>query len=158
MCLIVKTDMNTIPSRGLFVSQDLTGSNEGINDLAVKNGKVTAVGWYTPSTTRWAVARYNANGTLDATCDGNGLKGIYFSGDYSVATQVRWDSSRITIAGWAREPGGSGYDFAAAVLFGNDCAFDNSFDSNGLRVVDVTDQDDVSALITDSFIYMGGRY
>jgi serralysin len=145
---------------GGLVVTNFSGSNEGINDIAVKDGKVVAVGWYAPaaSTSSFAVARYNTNGTLDAACDGNGLKGISFTGNYAVATQVSWGASRISIAGWREEPDGSGYDFAAAMLFGNDCSLDDGFDGNGLRVVDVSAYDDVSALVSDSFMYLGGQF
>ena len=99
------------------VFTDLGNSYDGAADVAVQaDGKIVATGGYN---SRLAVVRYNTNGSLDASFDGDGIVTGY--GGYCVAIQ---SNGKIVVAGGGG--GGHGRDFLLERLNPNG-SLDTSF-------------------------------
>jgi uncharacterized delta-60 repeat protein len=85
-----------------------------------------------------AVARYNSDGTLDPTFDGDGLALVDFGNEASARAVALQPDGKVVLAGWATQPVGGGCcvsDFALARLT-TAGAPDTSFDGDGRVVTD----------------------
>jgi len=99
-------------------------------------GKVVAAGYVRVGNTfKFAVARYNVNGTADTSFDGDGMAVVDFvSSDLEVARAVLIDSSnRIICGGYAFAPGAEQFALARLTPTG---ALDTSFDGDGKVLTD----------------------
>jgi len=110
-------------------------SDQG-KDVAIQSdGKIVVAGWYYSGPTNYgdtAVVRYNTDGSLDSSFDGDGkATTTIFSGKddfaYSVAIQT---DGKIVVAGETDRISGSGRDFSL-VRFTSAGALDTTFDSDG---------------------------
>ena len=119
------------------VSVDFAGRTDGCNALAVQaDGKIVAVGTSTDSTPNadFAVARVNADGSLDATFGaGTGTTIVPFdlggsNGDTAGAVTLQPDG-KILVAGWTTVDTFT-YDFAIVRLL-PDGTRDTTFNSTG---------------------------
>lgn len=122
---------------GLDLSFDLDGStvantiSEGVEDIVVQqDGKIVAVGTNGGGNLgdlgNFIVVRYNINGSLDTTFDGDGTASVDFAGFRDVPYSVVVDSSRrIVIGGFSRDLG-----FALARLNSNG-SLDTTFGPEG---------------------------
>lgn len=141
-------------------------TNFGLNDalahaLAIQaDGKLVVAGeTYTNSTVveDFALARYNANGTLDATFGANGqvVTDMQQNSDAANAVVIQPDG-KIVVAGYAHN--GSNYDFAIARYLTNG-ALDNTFGTNGkvLKNFGSTDFGLAMALLPSGKILVAGR-
>jgi uncharacterized delta-60 repeat protein len=128
-------------SDGIVTTGEFAG-NSKLSAFAVQpDGKIVAAGYssvstYPSYTFDFAVVRYNANGTLDTSFDGDGkvttMVGKYrFSRAYSVATQ---SDGKIVVAGTANNGDGTGNGFAV-VRYNQDGSLDSSFDGDGKIIV-----------------------
>ncbi len=105
---------------------------------------------------RFAVARYNSDGTLDRSFDGDGVKVFYFGADasddrWSTASSVAFQSDgKILIGGSSLQVNGNNLsrDFAFARL-NPDGSFDSSFDGDGKRTIDLGNGEDLSEIAID---------
>jgi uncharacterized delta-60 repeat protein len=78
----------------------------------------------------FALARYNADGTLDTSFDGDGKLTTVFGPSYDTASRVALQSDgKIVVSGYS-EVSGSGDDFALA-RYNADGTLDTSFDGDG---------------------------
>jgi len=76
------------------------------------------------------VARYNSNGTLDATFGNNGFSVANFSSNWDGANDaVLHPDGKITLVGWSEV--NSPYDNFALARFNSDGSFDQSFGDGG---------------------------
>jgi uncharacterized delta-60 repeat protein len=114
---------------------DLGDSDYGYAAARQSDGKIVVAGYF-PPTKDVGVARFNPNGSLDATFDpggtgGNGRKIFGSTGDDSPEEVLVQPDGKIVIAGsggdadvivWRLNPNGS---------------FDNSFDGDGIAAVDL---------------------
>lgn len=139
------------------VTTDFGGPFDGAGDVVVQaDGKIVAVGF---GPLDFAVARYNADGSLDG---GFGTGGRLLTGfgpnsiEGANAVMLQPDG-KIVAAGRTRARGGR-YDFALARYLPNG-ALDPSFDSDGLVVTAITAADDDVfdlALQSDGKLVAGG--
>jgi uncharacterized delta-60 repeat protein len=122
----------TFGTQGKTVTSLNTSDDLG-NDLVILPGnKIFVVGQTTSSTSgiNVALARYNSDGQLDTTFDGDGLKEFTTLGNDG-ATKVLLDaSSKIIIAGYA-DGGASDID-ALLMRLNLDGTLDNGFGVNGI--------------------------
>jgi uncharacterized delta-60 repeat protein len=95
------------------------------------NGQIVLAGYVTSGTTEFALARYNANGTLDSNFGTNGLVTTPVD-DTSFATSVAIDASgNIVVAGGAGKASSSQSSFALA-RYTSDGVLDPSFGTQGI--------------------------
>ncbi|MGH9896844.1 MAG: delta-60 repeat domain-containing protein, partial [bacterium] len=92
-------------------------SNERINALARQpDGKLVAAGFTELNGVfDLALARYNVDGSLDGTFDGNGLRCCLFEGNDAARAVVVQPDGKLVVAGFTDEPGLDGVsdlDFA----------------------------------------------
>ena len=116
-----------------IVKTPLPGFSEIFSVLVLSNGKILAGGNSTPLATSsdFTLVRYNANGTLDASFDGDGIVTttiINTSADILYALAIQPDG-KIAAAG-------SSGDNMALVRYNADGTLDNSFNGNGKLVID----------------------
>ena len=100
------------------------------------DGKIVVVGYAGISSTRkvFAVARFNANGTLDTTFNGTGKTTVVIAGqDDEARGVVIQPDGKIVVAGFA-QISGSNNDFAVARLNPNG-TLDGSFNGSGKQTV-----------------------
>jgi uncharacterized delta-60 repeat protein len=125
------------------------------------NEKIVVVGYSTISTgtTDFAVVRYNPDGSLDNSFDGDGKVttnfGSYYCMAYSVALQ---SDGKIVLAGVNNTFSGTIYDFAL-VRYNVDGSLDNSFDGDGKLTTDLLGSVDIATSIgvqSDGKIITGG--
>jgi uncharacterized delta-60 repeat protein len=140
----------TFGSEGkVIIAFDLvSGGDDSASGLAIQNdGKIVVAGTAaeTAPQTVMAVARLNADGTLDSTFNGNGKAIVPFFGvDFASASGVAIQSDgSIVLAGTAgSSTGGSAFAFAGLTAGG---ALDESFGTQGRVVIDQSVFPDASA-------------
>ncbi len=112
-------------------------SDRGYDAVAYQaDGKVLVVGSSNPSSTDFAIIRYNVDGSLDASFGDGGVATIDFGGNSDVAQGVAIDSlGRILVAGYTAQGGATGFDFGVARLT-SDGALDTTFDGDGKQTID----------------------
>lgn len=125
---------NTFATNG-NVKTDFGSSDDYANSLAIQSdGKILVEGYaytYTSADTRSAfvMARYNTNGSLDNTFDGDGkLKGVMKQGYTVYNSTVVQPDGKVVAAGYAWN--GSNNDFALA-RYNTDGSLDSTFSSDG---------------------------
>lgn len=105
--------------------------DEFANDLAIQaDGKIVIAGYtVTAGNYDFACVRYNANGSLDASFDTDGIAvtAVNAGGETGEAVAIQADG-KIVVAGGSTA--GATVDFAA-VRYNTDGSLDNSFDTNG---------------------------
>jgi len=139
------------------VSTDFSANSEdfGYSVAIQSDGKVVVAGYtYSGSSDDFAVVRYNNNGTLDTSFNGDGRQTVDFGGAmdraYSVSVQA---DGKIVVAG------GSSNNFALARL-NVDGSLDTSFDSDGRVTTDFSGRFDEGrevAIQADGKIVVSGR-
>jgi uncharacterized delta-60 repeat protein len=144
---------------GLVTTDVLWGSDYAKSVAIQADGKIVVAGYSYGSTGKdFAVARYNSDGSLDASFDGDGLVTTNVgTGDdlaYSVAIQT---DGKIVVAGRASQSG-TGVDFALA-RYNTDGALDTTFDDDGLVMTAFTSSEDIAhsvAIQADGKIVVAG--
>jgi uncharacterized delta-60 repeat protein len=116
------------------------GLSESALAVALQSDGKVVVGGVTqdPSSfeTRFAVARYNGNGTLDTSFDGDGRTTTSFGGGEARALGIAVQKDgKIVVAGGARSSDNSLSDFALA-RYNADGSLDSSFGSGGQVLTD----------------------
>jgi uncharacterized delta-60 repeat protein len=138
------------------VITDFAGGEDSINDIVIDaSNRIVAAG--TCGSINFAVARYNTDGTLDTTFDGDGKANTDFFGlmDQGNALAIQPDG-KIVVAGVARTV--SSTDFALA-RYNADGSLDNSFGNNGKMTTDFSGQGDSGralAMQPDNKIVLAG--
>jgi uncharacterized delta-60 repeat protein len=130
------------------------GGYETASDVAIQtDGKIVVAGW---SNSDFALARYNADGSLDSGF-GTGGKvvtdlGTMQDNAYALALQ---SDGKIVVTGWTYP-----YDFAI-VRYNTNGSLDTSFGTNGKTVVDLGSDVDFAesvAIQPDGKILIGGTF
>ena len=123
-----------------------------IYDVAFQqDGKMVVAGYaYNPATAGndFALARYNPDGSLDATFDGDGELTTDFAGsyhDFAYALVVQQDG-KIVAAGEATPDAGRSRDFAMA-RYNLDGSPDTSFDDDGKLTTDFNGSPEVASAL-----------
>jgi uncharacterized delta-60 repeat protein len=109
---------------------DIGANDAGVSIILQPDGKILVAGHsYSGSDNDFALVRYNADGSLDTTLDGDGKLttaiGSSFDAGYSVALQP---DGKILVAGHSYN--GSNYDFAL-VRYNSNGSLDTTFDGDG---------------------------
>jgi uncharacterized delta-60 repeat protein len=118
-----------------FGSNGIVTTDFGVNDWAYSvtiqsDGKIVAAGL---SGSNFALSRYNTDGSLDTTFNGDGKVTTNFgSGSRAQAVAIQSDG-KIVAAGYTTTPGN--FDFALA-RYNTDGSLDTSFDGDGKTTTD----------------------
>jgi uncharacterized delta-60 repeat protein len=117
---------------------DFGGGSMGVFAIALQpDGRIVAAGTSTsgPFTTRFALARYRSDGSLDPTFDGDGkvLTALGSGGDFAYDLALQSDG-RIVVTGMS-ESGGN-RDFALA-RYNSDGSLDPTFHGDGKLLTDL---------------------
>lgn len=127
-------DLDSSFGTGGIVTTNFTANQDTGTDVALQSdGKIVVVGYSLSgsdlSTADFALARYNADGTLDSTFGTNGKVTTDFNGGQDVALDVAVQADgRIVTAG--RSENGSETDFALA-RYNTDGSLDSTFGADG---------------------------
>ncbi|HLO36851.1 MAG TPA: T9SS type A sorting domain-containing protein, partial [Lacibacter sp.] len=120
----------------------LVGSTESrVNDIALQpDGKIVVAGYSYNGYNEIALARFNTDGSLDNSFDGDGkvTTDIRLYDEEANSLVVQPDG-KIVIAG--RGPNGTHNEFAI-VRYNIDGSLDNSFDSDGIVMTGLSDNND----------------
>jgi uncharacterized delta-60 repeat protein len=133
--------------------------------LAVQSdGKIVASGdAFDGTSSGFAVARYNANGTLDTTFDGDGITIVQITGGSDVQARVALDGNgKIVLVGMAdTERGWTNFDVGVARLNPNG-TLDTTFDGDGKNKLFISTLTNAGvnthslALTSDGGVLIGG--
>jgi uncharacterized delta-60 repeat protein len=141
---------------------DFFGNGDQANAVALQSdGKILVAGSaYRNITTKdeFALARYNSDGSMDNSFDGDGLVTTDFLGsaDYATAVAIQNDG-KIVVAGYAYDKDNFDYEFALA-RYTSSGALDTTFGTGGKVITDFNNQSDYAyALILsgDKVIVVG---
>jgi uncharacterized delta-60 repeat protein len=108
------------------------GNAEGQSVAVQTDGKIVVVGYATAGgVEKFALARYNANGTLDTSFGGTGrvITAVATGGSNATGVALQKDG-KIVVAGYAVNNSGRNYDFAC-VRYNTDGNLDQSFGDGG---------------------------
>jgi len=112
------TDGGLDPTFGVggLVITDIGSEDQGWAVALQGDGRIVAAGMTGVDETRdFALARYNTDGSLDQSFDGDGKRTIDFGGmEFAFDVAIQSDS-KIVVAGASRQPGFE-FDFALARL------------------------------------------
>lgn len=138
---------------GGIVTTDFNGFVDIVYEVAIqRDGKIVLAGtasrcvgpssflwWGGAGCTEYAVLRYNSDGNLDTSFDGDGkalldFDGSPYSNDGAVSVEIQWDG-KIVVAGTATNGIGAPGDFGLA-RFNRDGSLDPSFGLGGKVLTD----------------------
>jgi uncharacterized delta-60 repeat protein len=114
-----------------FVITDILGTDEPGSVLIQPDGKIVVAGYsYGFAAISFTVVRYNSDGSLDTTFDGDG-KALAFAGGaaFSVAMQA---DGKIVVAGYGYD--GVGGNKYAVVRYNANGSLDTTFDGDGISL------------------------
>ena len=131
------------------VVTDFALTHEAANGLTIQpDGRLVVVGStrpFGPHLPDFALARYNPNGSLDPSFDGDGKLSTAFSpgwGDQGLGVALAPDG-KIVAAGWATSNGASGPGVIDVARYNADGSLDGGFDGDG-RVVSAPGDDNAA--------------
>ncbi len=135
---------------GGMVKTDMAGKSDNARSVVVQsNGKIVVTGYaQNGSNSDFAVARYNANGTLDNSFSGDGIELTTIDGtsqDYAVGAVVQPDG-KIIVAGYSYNALYANYDFAL-VRYTASGIPDNGFGTAGRILTNFNSPNDVAAAV-----------
>jgi uncharacterized delta-60 repeat protein len=140
------------------LTTDFTSGDDRAYDLAVQSdGKIIAAGYATGTSADFAMARYNADGSLDTTFDTDGKLTTDFAGNGDIVISVELQTGgKIVAAGYNDNPTN---DDVAMARYNTDGSLDTGFDSDGKVVTDLAGGDDYAyslALLGDGRLVVAG--
>ena len=146
---------NTFGTSGIVTT--IIGSYGVIQDIALQSdGKIVAGGYCLDiSTNKFALARYNTNGTLDTTF---GTQGVVWTavGSYAIIQSVALQTDqKIVVAGWAIVSGVLQFAVARYTTTG---ALDTTFNTTGIVLTNIQGYSAANAVAIqlDGNIVVGG--
>jgi uncharacterized delta-60 repeat protein len=129
------------------VTTDFTSGFDAAFDVTIQpaDGKIVAVGRAATRRGAFALARYNTNGTLDATFSGDGKVTTDFTAadDFAFGVAIQPTDGKIVVTGRA---GGSGGRIALA-RYNTNGTLDTTFSTDGKVTTDFTSGDDRADLV-----------
>jgi uncharacterized delta-60 repeat protein len=136
------------------------GQNESAYAMSLDAiGRIVLAGTTNPTSSNGTVvARYNADGSLDTTFDGDGVATISTVSSSQALGLALQSDGKIVVAG--SSPNGSDYDFAV-VRFNTDGTLDTTFDSDGITTIHFgtgTYLSRAAAIQSDGAILVYGSY
>ena len=156
-----KADGTLDPTFGTsgFVTTDFFGHGDSARSVVIQpDGKIVVAGWaLRDGRGDFAIARYNLNGTLDTTFDGDGKATVDFGGlDDRASSVALAPNGKIVVAGWTENP--LLFDIAVARM-NADGSLDKTFSSDGKVTTDFSGRvDSANAVIVqpDGKVIAGG--
>ena len=142
------------------VTTDFGGSYDAADSVAVQsNDKIVVAGGAgeDPGGDELVVARFNPNGSLDGSFDGDGKVTTDSGSGHHLGDDVVAAGGRILVAGWANNA--TNHDFALA-RFQDDGSLDTRFAASGVATADFSAGDDTAtamAVQTDGKVVLAGR-
>jgi uncharacterized delta-60 repeat protein len=139
------------------------GTYDSANGIAIQSdGKVVAAGGTStyPDSPDFALARYNLDGSLDPTFDGDGKLVTDFGGNDSGRKVAVQPDGKIVVVGQTSDAGASNADFALA-RYNPNGSLDTSFDGDGKLVTDFSTRDfpgDVAIQADGKIVMAGSTY
>jgi uncharacterized delta-60 repeat protein len=117
-------------------------STDLANCVAIQpDGKILAAGLASPSANDFAIARYNANGSLDTSFDGDGIAvAAIGSGTDVIHAMALQPDGKIVVAG--RANGGVSADDFALARYNANGSLDTSFDVDGKLTTSFSNSND----------------
>jgi uncharacterized delta-60 repeat protein len=118
-----------------IVTTDFSIYDYGYSIATQTDGKIIIGGSTNINGGKFALARYNTDGSLDTSFDGDGKVVTSFSGSYDYGTSVAIQSDgKILLVGYS---GSGGYNSLAVARYNTDGSLDTSFDGDGKVVTEV---------------------
>jgi uncharacterized delta-60 repeat protein len=122
---------------------DLSGEFDAVRSVAVQpDGKILAAGRSGNDDPDFAVTRYNADGSLDASFSGDGKQITDFGGFDEAFGMALQPDGKIVVVG---DSGTSGIDFAVA-RYNADGSLDPTFSGDGKQLIDAGGDDDAKGV------------
>ena len=129
------------------LTTSIGSSNDVINAMAIQpDGKIVVAGYTQDGSNsyKFALARYNTNGSLDITFDGDGKLTTAFGGWADIANSlVLMPDGKIVAAGYGNSSGS--WDFTLA-RYNTDGSLDVTFDGDGKLTTSVGLSDAINAM------------
>ncbi len=122
---------NTLDGDGSFI---IAGELLGYSAAVQTNGKLVLGGYVEADGSDFLVARYNENGTVDPTFDGDGKQIVDFGYDETVSDIAIQPDGKIVAVGWLAYEGAF-IDFAVMRLTVSG-SLDTSFSDDGKQTID----------------------
>jgi uncharacterized delta-60 repeat protein len=149
---------DTFDNDGRQTTKIGSSSDLGYSLAIQSDGKIILAGYtYNEPDNHFAVVRYNINGSLDSSFNGNGKQTASLGSDVQIGNSVAIQSDgKIVVAGYTLN--GSYNDFAVA-RFNTNGSPDNTFDNDGILTTDFTSSDDYAgsvAIQSDDKIVVAG--
>jgi uncharacterized delta-60 repeat protein len=149
----------TFDTDGIVITDFDVANHDQIQGLAIDGSdRIIAAGFRGSATNgNFAIARYNADGSLDTTFDTDGLVEQAFSATGDVGNAVAIDSNgKIVVAGTVA--GRFGNSEIGVARFNADGSLDTTFDTDGLVTTDIgaIDQGYAMAVQADDKIVVAG--
>jgi uncharacterized delta-60 repeat protein len=136
-----------------------SGFDEATGVALQADGRIVAVGFSGFGGGRFALARYNPNGTLDTTFSGDGKQTTSFPGfDEATGVAVQGDGKVVAVGGTGADEGCGANDLAIARYTANG-SLDPTFSGDGRQTTDFGESDGAAgvALQGDGKIMVVGR-
>lgn len=130
------------------VTTDFSTSGDVGNDVVIQpDGKIVVAGTANIGVGAGAVARYNTDGSLDTSFDGDGRATTAPNISFSASAAALQADGKIVVAGVGRPVGQSDFDFVLA-RFNADGSLDTTFNSTGMVVTRFSIRDDLAQDVT----------
>ena len=141
---------STFLSGGGIVTTDFGGSDFGSSIVLQSDGKIIVAGESSGGGDGgFAVVRYNADGSLDTTFDGDGKVSTDFGGlEYATSAALQSDG-KIVVAGYNGISSSGGGDFAV-VRYNTNGSLDTTFDGDGRVTTDLGGWDKAESVKIES--------
>jgi len=118
-----------------------SGTDIASSVVVQSDGKIVVAGYSVIGNFDFVVVRYNADGSLDTSFDGDGKRILDLSGLSDVARSIILQSDgKIVVTGQSNN--GNDNEFAV-VRFNSDGSLDGSFDNDGIQITPIGFSDDV---------------
>jgi len=130
--LLPSGSLDTTFAGGGVASTDINGGTERARAVAIQSdGKYVVAGWgeVASGNDDFALARFNADGSLDTSFSTDGKQTTGFAGDDQASAVAIQSDGKVVVAGTANA-GGTGADFAL-VRYNADGSLDTSFGTGG---------------------------
>ena len=127
---------------------DFGGDDDQAAGVALQSGKVVAVGFVgctcSIAGSKFVLARYNPNGTLDTSFSGDGKQTTNFGGgrDLAAGVAVQGDGKIVAVG----DAGPSGFGDFALTRYNPNGSLDTSFSGDGRQTTDFGDSDGASGV------------
>ena len=139
------------------------GNYDNAYSLALQSdGKIILAGPSVGPNSNFAIARYNIDGGLDNSFNGNGKQTTNLITDFETGNSVVaiQSNGKIVVAGYT--PGGTNHNDFVVARFNTNGSIDNTFNNNGVLTIDFTSSDDYSGSVAiqsdDKIVVTGYSY